>query len=329
MFLDDVFKIAQLPQPALGLLPAVHDATVAETAEIPTGTPAELSGNVWKATAAITLPAWGRWPARQIAIGEHFSHDGRFFYKVRQRLVAAGILCTITSDGTTATVEAASAHGFTTGDSAILYGAAQGAYNGTFTATVTSPTGFTFPVSGSPDSPATASSIVGGPYVRPKETSWYPDAFERTLYTMHFSPKQLVLGADFRFVRQFDFRLVSNSTNAVWSVVCEIGQRTTQTSPGPIGPNLMDYEWREPLLEQQVVITDVACSHQLGVQLYNKLAGYSATRLLYDTTLGCTDASLPVASDFAFRTRLTCFDTQNSVADPKGYVAYVAKAPAA
>jgi hypothetical protein len=322
MFLDSVSSIPQLPQPALGLLPAVHDATVVEAAELPT---TSLTGNVWKATGALTLPAYNRWPARQVAIGEHFAHDGRLFYKVRQRLIPAGIECGITLDGTTATAVADSAHGLTTGDSVTVYGATQAAYNGTFEALVLSDTEFEYTVSGSPASPATASSSAGGPYVRPKETSWYPDAFERTLYTIHFSPKQLVLGANYRFERQFDFRLIANSTNAVWSVVCEIGQRTTQTSPGPIGPNLMDYEWREPLLEQQVVITDVMCSHQLGVQIWNLIDGYTGKRLLYDTTLGCTDASLPTAYDFALRVRLSCFDTQNSVTDPKGYVAYVAK----
>ena len=322
MFLDSVSSIPQLPQPALGLLPAVHDATVVEVSELPTS---DLEGNVWKATAAITLPAWGRWPARQIAVGEHFAHDSRLFYKVRQRLVATGVQCAITRASTTATVVSSSVHGLTTGDSVVIYGASQSDYNGTFTATVTSTTGFTYTVSGSPATPATASSSVGGPYVRPKETSWYPDAFERTLYTMHFSPKQLILGANYRLARQFDFRLIANTTNAVWSVVAEIGQRTTQTTPAPIGPNLLDYEWREPLLEQQVVLTDVMCSHQLGVQIWNLLDGYTATRLLYDTTLACSEASLPTTSDFALRVRLSCFDTQNSITDPKGYAAYVAK----
>ena len=323
MFLDSVSSIPQLPQPSLGLLPAVHDAAVSEATELPTG--AGLTGNVWKAMAAITLPSWGRWPARQVVIGDHFAHDGRLFYKVRQRLVSAGIQCAITCEDRTATLVAESAHGLSTGDSAIVYGAEQAAYNGTFTATVTSATAFTYTVPVTAVSPATASSAAGGPYVRPKETSWYPEAFERTLYTMHFSPKQLVLGANYRFDRQFDFRLIANSTNAVWSVIAEIGQRTTQTSPGPIGPNLLDYEWHEPLLEHQVVLTDVMCSHQLGVQIWNKMDGYEGTRLLYDTTLACTDASVPTSSDFAFRVRLSCFDTQNSVADPKGYAAYVAR----
>jgi hypothetical protein len=245
MFLDDISKISQLPQPALGLLPAVHDAAVVEVSALPT---TGLTGNVWKATAAMTLPAWGRWPARQVAVDEHFAHDGRFFYKVRQRQVPA----------------------------------------------------------------------VG-------ETSWYPEAFERTLYTIHFSPKQLVVGGDYRFERQFDFRLISNSTNAVWSVIVEVGQRTVQDAPAPIGPNLLDYDWLEPLLEHQVVLTDVMCSHQLGVQIWNKADGYEASRLLYDKAESCPAGSLPTGSDFALRVRLGCFDTQNSVADPRGFVAYVAR----
>lgn len=246
MFLEDIAKISQLPQPALGLLPAVHDATVVEVSELPT---TSLSGNVWKATAALTLPAYGRWPARQIAVNEHFAHDGRLFYKVRQRLVHA--------EG---------------------------------------------------------------------ETSWYPEAFERTLYTLHMTPTMLPVGSNFRFERQFDFRLVANSTNAVWSVVIEVGQRTAQTTPSPIGPNLQDYTWLEPLLEHQIVLTDVMCSHQLGAQIWNTADGYEASRLLYDKAEACSEASLPTGSDFALRVRLANFDTQNSVADPKGYAAYVARA---
>ncbi len=249
MLLDDISKITKLPTPALGLLPAVHDATVTD-AEIPLGTAASLAGQVLRngTSENVLLPAWGRWPARQVGAGEHFASDGRLFYKVRQRIVAqAG------------------------------------------------------------------------------ETSWYPEDFERTLYTLHLTPKQLTVGTSFRFERQFDFRLVANSTNAVWSVFMEIGQRTTQSIPSPTGPNLMDYEWKAPLLEHQVVITDVACSHQFGVVIYNTADGYAASRLLYEKAEACPTESLPTQSDFALRVRLGCFDTQNSVADPKGYAAYVAQ----
>lgn len=63
---------------------------------------------------------------------------------------------TITSDGTTATIDSGETpHGRATGDVVVNTGAAQPEYNGTHTVTVTSPTTLTFPVSGAPASPAT------------------------------------------------------------------------------------------------------------------------------------------------------------------------------
>ncbi len=249
MLIESIDKITTLPSPALGLLPAVHDAEVID-AVLPLGDAAGLKDQVMRNNEAepILLPAWGRWPARQVAPGEHFASDGRLFYGVVQRIVRA--------EG---------------------------------------------------------------------ETSWYPRAFERVLYTMHLTPQQFVIGTSFSFSRQFDFRLVANTTNAVWSVFFEIGQRTIQVVPSPIGPNLMDYVWRTPLLEHQVVLTDVMCSHQLGIVLNNTLDGYTGSRLLYDRAQGCAEESMPTAADFALRVRLGCFDTQNSVPDPKGYAAYVAR----
>lgn len=61
----------------------------------------------------------------------------------------------ITRSGTTATVTTASAHGFTTGDVALIAGAVETAYNGEFVVTVTGSSSFTYDVSGSPSTPAT------------------------------------------------------------------------------------------------------------------------------------------------------------------------------
>lgn len=61
----------------------------------------------------------------------------------------------ITFAGGVATVTTSSAHGFTTGQQITVAGADQAAYNGTFAVTVTGAAGFTFPVSGSPTTPAT------------------------------------------------------------------------------------------------------------------------------------------------------------------------------
>jgi hypothetical protein len=56
-----------------------------------------------------------------------------------------------------ATFTTKNAHGLVTGDELIVDGANEGDYNGSTTATVTSPTQFTYPVVGAPTSPATGS----------------------------------------------------------------------------------------------------------------------------------------------------------------------------
>jgi hypothetical protein len=62
---------------------------------------------------------------------------------------------TITRSGVTATVTTATAHGLATGDVALIGGATQGDYNGSFVVTVTNATSFTYVVANSPTTPAT------------------------------------------------------------------------------------------------------------------------------------------------------------------------------
>jgi subtilisin-like proprotein convertase family protein len=70
----------------------------------------------------------------------------------------------LTLSGTTATATTATPHGFNTGEQIIIAGAQQQAYNGTFTISVTSPTTFTYQVTGSPTSPATGNIIATRPF---------------------------------------------------------------------------------------------------------------------------------------------------------------------
>jgi hypothetical protein len=69
-------------------------------------------------------------------------------------------ISSITSSGGVATVTTLAPHGYTSGTYLAIRGAAQAAYNVTYAApiTVTGPSTFTYPVSGSPASPATAAS---------------------------------------------------------------------------------------------------------------------------------------------------------------------------
>ncbi len=75
----------------------------------------------------------------------------------------------VTRSSATATATTASAHGYATGDYVTHAGADQTAYNGKAKITVTGPTTYTYPVSGSPATPATgtitavyASNAQGG-----------------------------------------------------------------------------------------------------------------------------------------------------------------------
>lgn len=74
----------------------------------------------------------------------------------------------ITRASTTATVTTTAAHGYATNNLVNISGAVQSAYNGDFTITVTDSTHFTYPVAGSPTTPATGTIVSNhGPMVLP------------------------------------------------------------------------------------------------------------------------------------------------------------------
>jgi hypothetical protein len=246
MIIESMSEIEALPQPALGLLPAIHDAT----AEVHLGTAAPALGSsvvmVNGRNESIVLPAFKSWPPQRVQPGEHFGCDGRLWY----------------------------------------------------------------------------------PLQRYKQTnSYYPRAFSRTLFTIAFTPQALTLGSTFTLLRTLQVRLFSNNTDVVWSMVWEIGMRTEQASPAPVGPNLDGYVWREPLIEQQLHITDVVSTHNFGVKLTRERLspteeGFSGDIIRYDKAVGAIAAQLPTNPYFVLRIRLSYFDTQNDVRDPRGYVAY-------
>ena len=250
MIIDSIEKISSLPSPSLGLLSAVHDATVASytAGALPTVAADQVFQN--NSGAPITLPAFASWPAQVVAVGDYAACDGRFWYPARK-------------------------------------------YQET--------------------------------------NSYYPEAFERTIYTLAFTPESLPLRAEFELKRRFDFRLFSNNTDAVWNVVWEIGMRADQTAPSPIGPNLAGYTWRTPLIDQQIPITDLASRHDFGISLKRDLAGsdevWTGTISRYSKTLAAVAGQLPTGNFFVLRLRVSCFDIENAIANPKGYAAYFCSKP--
>jgi hypothetical protein len=245
MIIDSIEKIASLPSPALGFLPAVHDAVVDEYSG---GALPEVGAGkviVNQSSGAVTLPAFASWPPQKLAVGEFAGSDGRLWYPVRR-------------------------------------------YKAT--------------------------------------NSYYPAAFERVLYSIAFTPESFPLGTVRYISRMIEVRLLNNNTNAVWNFVWEVGMKQDQSSPAPTGPNLDGYVWRTPLIDQQLHLTEVSSKHNMGVQLRrvvrdgeDKFVGDVA---LYNRVVGALDEQLPTGNNFVLRLRLSCFDTQNDVPEPRGFVAY-------
>ena len=345
MIISSMKSIESVPAPALGLLPAIHDAEV-EDVPLVGGLPAlplaeACKGRVFRnqTVKAIALPPTSKWPARSLEAGGVFGSDGRLFYKVRQK---------------------------------------------------------------------------------PGTTSYYPESFERTLYNFSFSPQSFSAGTEFDLSRLFYFRLIGNTSSAVWSVIFEIGVRTNQTTPtlqltmpgtltsgsatvaisnpqlgslfyrmvvagtgistgldgttyiksidlatstlvlsrpatqsgaktltftAPVGPNLGDFLWLPPLLEQEVLLTEMKTISPMGIWIknwgdknvlgpdgntapdpYRNDLGYQGFAKLFDKATPVPLDSLPTDRDFLLRVRIGQFDTENSVTDPKGYAAYMVRA---
>lgn len=343
MIISELTEISAVPTPALGLLPALHDAEVEDTvfgvngeATLPTAQAAK--GRVFRnqGDKAIILPSAGKWPARNLAPGELYGSDGRLFYRV------------VNKAGT---------------------------------------------------------------------TSYYPQHFERNIYTFSFTAKTFPIGDVFEFQRFFYFRLIANNTTAVWSVIFEIGERIEQAQPAlvyeipavltsgqktiqisdprlgslvynmvvtgtgvpvgldgttyvaginvaagtvsltraatqsgtraltftaPVGPNLNTWRWLPPLLEEQVVLTDMKSMNPLGVWMKSwgdknrtfpdgtvvadpnrNDYGFEGYAKLFNQSYPVRHESLPSSSEFLLRLRIGQFDTENGVADPRGYAAYV------
>lgn len=248
MIIDSLDKIKALPAPPLGLLGALHDATISTyTGSALPAAPSQVN-QVLLVSAAQTAPAFMAWPAQSIPANTLVGSDGTRWYPVTR-------------------------------------------YKATNT--------------------------------------FHPTAFERTIYTIAFTPISLPLRQIFKLDRLYSFRLFANNTDVVWNVVWEFGDRTSELDPSPTGPNIKGYTYREPLLDEQVPITDVVNQSTFGISLrktdYTEQGApvYSALVERFGRQLAAASAQLPLTENFVLRLRLASFDTEDNVADPRGFVAYV------
>ena len=158
-------------------------------------------------------------------------------------------------------------------------------------------------------------------------TSYFPTGFERELWRIFVNDKMLrvnrVLDVQFGIALQ----LINATSNAQWLIVIEKGTAPEDTTPSTPATNLQNIVWdAEPILSQRLILTGNRQTHGFGTRIKRSVVSLADTitldTMLYGVWEGA-DASAPSSANFALRSRLIQFDTENSLAsDARGWVAY-------
>jgi hypothetical protein len=165
------------------------------------------------------------------------------------------------------------------------------------------------------------------------KNSWYPEDFDRELFVVAVSSKQLIakrvaeLSIGFevalRSKRERDaagFTGDARNTQAQWVLVIEHGAFTSESSPSTTDANLKAITWNDtPILSHRLIVTRNAGTHSFGCRVNRSAGGVLSADAIY---YGASEAggSIPAAADFALRARLVRFDIIDGLADPRGLV---------
>lgn len=156
--------------------------------------------------------------------------------------------------------------------------------------------------------------------------SYYPAAFERTLFTLAINDKQLAIGRTLAIEFAVQMQLAKAVRNAdlfcqaQWVFLLELGVPTSDTTPDPVGLNLADITWSAaPIFEQRIILDPLFRSHAFGVRIARALGGLSLDQQIYGIWSGNNDAA-PATANFVLRARLTRFDTENNQPLARGFV---------
>jgi hypothetical protein len=336
MLITDLTKVSQLPAPSLGLLNAVHTASVINistiqdnTGSLPLTPPAKNVVYVNDTNAVVVLPSFGNYPARPLYPTEFCGTNASFYYKVVNRK-GNSIQISDVSDGLFSVSGAINSR-FVSGQMATFAGFqnASGFINGNdYQIANVDNVANTFQIKDQSGAIISSASAGIAGWIHTHSTnSYYAAHFERTAYSVSFSGNSFRVGNPFSLAKLFTFRAIAANTAVVWSVFFEFGVRKDSTDPAPIGPNIQEYNFLPPALEQQVVMTDLACNNTLGLS-FTKTGNtgedfMTGQRFIYSTALKLIPGTYPQVDDFILRIRLGCLDIQDNATDLSGYVGYV------
>ncbi len=161
-------------------------------------------------------------------------------------------------------------------------------------------------------------------YGATSETSFYPSAFERELFTIHINENQLRLRKTFELSFAFEAAILNSNADAQWVLVLEKGAYEEESSPATTGLNLKQITWdTTPWVEQRIILTPTSTVHRFGARVARSLVDSVDTITPQSRVYGALQSGLtaPATPNFAVRARLTRFDSDDVEADPKGFVA--------
>ncbi len=150
--------------------------------------------------------------------------------------------------------------------------------------------------------------------------SYYPAAFERTLYAMAINDKMLAVNRTLQIDWGVQLQLIHANCKAQWVMALQLGTFSAESSPPTLGLNLENVTWAAPVFSQPIVLSPLAQSHFFGVRIKREVASLLLDQQLYGVWGGNNDAA-PASANFAIRARLERFDTEN-VTTPEGYLAW-------
>lgn len=149
-------------------------------------------------------------------------------------------------------------------------------------------------------------------------TSYHPMDFDRELVMLDVNESMLPVGGIFTLLLDFETQILRSDLHAQWVVVVETGVISKVAVPA--GKNISGITWSAtPVIEAAIRLTPIRTPHTFGVRFTRAEAGITGETKLYRAAWAAT-ATVPAGPGFALRARLCRFDTEDGVADPRGYV---------
>jgi len=156
----------------------------------------------------------------------------------------------------------------------------------------------------------------------PGRNSFYPTKMENEIFRLAISDKMLAAGMRLQITFDLEIRMYKHTSNTQYLIVVEWADLPQTLIPAPTGPNLQNVVWSNvPILQQRIIVTELSFIHEFGVQVIRMSDGRMATnKKIYGVEVA--GDSVPLGANFAIRSRLIEFDTEDNVNDAVGLVYY-------